>query len=380
MKLLGKSKLLIVTASTVGVVAVGGAVASQTILASVKQTETELTVEAGDELNVSVEDCFKTSKFNYKNISFDTSAVDTKEVGEYDIKAAYKDNEYTIKVKVQDTKAPEVELTERHVYLSDLKDLSSIRYNVYDATEVTLAIAGMEKKAELDGITEETIAELEKAIVTPCDQEALANMTSVVDEEGVYSAALKFEDAHGNVHYEEIIVIYDKAEEEVPEEIPDDTSSDTPKEDKSEASNSSSSSSTSKPSNDSSSSANNNSSSSSSKPSGNTSSGANSGSNSSSSSSESKLNPQQQQLVNAGYYKIIPDGSGGYVVMVKGGESQYGHQLIEQYLDSIGKEAHGGWGQWLSSDNNQYMVGVEGKDIVDKIDPDDPESWDDFWG
>ena len=177
----GSTKLLIAGAVVVGVAAVGSVVGLTMHQSSIEQKVTEITLEAGDPLEVSVEDFFDTPKSNYKNVKLDTSAVDTLNVGEYDIKASYRDNDYVIKVKVQDTTAPEITLKARHVYMSDLTKPVEIEYEYYDATKVTMSLVGAEKIQEMKDITEDKVKILTDIIELPCDQEKLGKITTITE-------------------------------------------------------------------------------------------------------------------------------------------------------------------------------------------------------
>lgn len=389
-KLLGNRKLLVWTAVILGALLLSGVIVLTMHQSSIEQTKTEITLEAGEELQVSAEDFFKTAESNYRRIRLDSSAVDTANVGEYEIKAAFRDKEFVIKVKVVDTKAPEVTLRERHVYMSDLTKPVDIEFEYYDATKVEMSLAGAEKIQELEGVTEEKVKILTDIIEVPCDQEKLGKITSITEEEGILRGVLKFEDAYGNFFLEEIVIVYDKPDGEAapedanesdekedgktedkktpPNQTENNTSTNTGNTGNSEGSGGTTNPSTpSKPSE-------------SSKPS-----EPSKPEEPSTPSApeieepETSLTPGQQAAVNAGYYNVVPTPSGGYVVMVKVGESNKGHALIDDYLDSIGMERTGGYGCLIGDErNNQYMCGVGANEYREKTHADDP-SHPDFW-
>ena len=73
----------------------------------INQFKSETTVELGSECNIEVSEYFELgSKVDSSAIVFDTSAVDTNNVGDYVITVSFKKNTYSINVSVVDTTAP----------------------------------------------------------------------------------------------------------------------------------------------------------------------------------------------------------------------------------------------------------------------------------
>ena len=80
-----------------------------------KQIKDSVTIEAGKEYYFNTEDFFSSAN----GIRFNTVDVDTSRVGEYEVTATYKKKEYSIKVDVVDTTAPEFELVEDSIVTND---------------------------------------------------------------------------------------------------------------------------------------------------------------------------------------------------------------------------------------------------------------------
>ena len=206
-KLLGHKKLMFAGAVVAGALLLGGVLVLTMKQPKIEQIKNEIILEAGTELQLDAKEFFETAEENYDKIKFEKESVDTRAVGDYEVKATFRDKEFLIKVKVQDTIAPEVTLKARHVYMSDLKAPVDIEYEYYDASEVSVTLAGTEKIQGLEDITEKKVKVLTDIIKIPCDQEKLSKITSVTEEEGILRGVLKFEDACGNVQLEEILIV-----------------------------------------------------------------------------------------------------------------------------------------------------------------------------
>ena len=73
----------------------------------INQIKSETTVELGSDCNIEASEYFELgSKVDSSAIVFDTSAVDTNNVGDYVITVSFKKNTYSINVSVVDTTAP----------------------------------------------------------------------------------------------------------------------------------------------------------------------------------------------------------------------------------------------------------------------------------
>lgn len=111
-----------------------------------KQIEDSVTIEAGEELSLEAEDFFDSTD----GITFDTTDVDTSKVGEYEVTATYKNKDYSIKVSVKDTTAPEFELVQDSIVTNDVGslDAESLIASVEDVSETTTELKFDEKPTE----------------------------------------------------------------------------------------------------------------------------------------------------------------------------------------------------------------------------------------
>lgn len=179
----------------------------------IKQTATTTTVEAGQELSLKATDFFNIKEEKAGEIAFDTSKVDVNTVGEYDVTASYKKDSYTIKVTVEDTTAPSVELAQRFFITNDITavDPMAIVDGIYDSSEYTVKFIRFEKSGSLDVMTDKVLGDLVNNIPIPCDQKALAELGTeeIPTEEGIYRSVLAVTDAYGNTQLEEVAVILD---------------------------------------------------------------------------------------------------------------------------------------------------------------------------
>lgn len=350
----------------------------------VKQTKDTITVEAGEELNLKATDFLDIDKEKAEDVSIDSSEVDTSKVGEYQVIATYKDNKYTIKVVVKDTKAPIVELKESVVTISDFAELTEefLMKTVQDASEYEMSFVGYEKKAELDVVNDEYTESLKSEVVEEVSTEGLVN--EVPTEEGVYRSILKFVDKYENETLVEVHIIYD-APDPVVEETTTETNTTTQNGGSTNNSKGNGGSTTSNSGNKNNSS--NKGTNSGSTNSGNTTTNNGSSNNSGSTNSGNTTNngstgltgqgepmtPAQQAAVNAGYYKVATS-SKGYSVMVHGGEYEKGMKILEDYLATLGYERIGGSGAWINSANDQYGVYVD-FDEIKEIETEDNIVW-----
>lgn len=77
-----------------------------------KQLSKKATIELGNEDALKVSDFLDLSKDELKNAKLNTKDVDFFKVGDYTATITYNKKDYTIKVKVKDTTAPEVKLSD----------------------------------------------------------------------------------------------------------------------------------------------------------------------------------------------------------------------------------------------------------------------------
>lgn len=346
----------------------------------VKQTKDTITVEAGEELNLKATDFLDISKKKADDVSIDTSEVDTTQVGEYQVVATYKDNKYTIKVVVKDTKAPIVELKESVVTISDFAELKDALFvdTVYDASKYETSFAGYKKVAELSELNDEFVAVLEKGVN---DLEDVELATEVPTEEGIYRSALKFTDKYENETLVNVYIVFDSPDPVVEEEVKNETTvTQSEPNSNSDKGNSGNKNNTSNKNTNSGSTTNN---SNSTTNSGNSGSTTNNGSanNSISNSNNGQqtntsgrpLTVNQSAVRQAGYYKVVQT-SEGYAVMVHGGEGVKGEQLLLDYLKPLGYYGLV-TGSWIDNSLDQYGCYVSYSNLR-KIETEDNIVWD----
>ena len=181
---------------------------------TVKQTKNSLEHEAGEELVLEAKDFFAAEEDILAEMKIDASEVNANRVGEYEATATYKSKKYTIDVKVVDTTAPKVTFAHRYVFANDAAnvDLSDMLESTLDASECTVKLVRFERKENLGVMDEKALKTFTDAINTYAKAEELQALgtTDIPTEEGVYRAVLEVADAHGNVTYEEIVLILDK--------------------------------------------------------------------------------------------------------------------------------------------------------------------------
>lgn len=83
------------------------AISSMTACGDAKQVSKSVTVELGKEDGVKATDVLDISKKQAKDAKVDVKKVDFLKEGTYDASVTYKDKDYSFKVKIKDTKAPE---------------------------------------------------------------------------------------------------------------------------------------------------------------------------------------------------------------------------------------------------------------------------------
>lgn len=141
-----------------------------------KQIKDSVTIEAGKEYYFNTEDFFSSAD----GIRFNTVDVDTSRVGEYDVTATYKNKEYNITVKVEDTTAPEFELVQDSIVTNDIGslDAESLIASVEDVSKTTAELK-FDEEPEEDGdytasvvVTDEYGNSSEKSISVAVDTTA----------------------------------------------------------------------------------------------------------------------------------------------------------------------------------------------------------------
>lgn len=187
------------------------------------QTKKELKVELGsiETLNIDVKDYFKVDDETVKELTIDTSKVDVKTVGTYEVYVTFNEKTYTIKVIVEDTKAPKVEMAERIVYTNNIKSVEpgKLVKDVTDESECTVKLIRYEKADTLSEMNELAVKNLLSTIITPGIAEELKNLgtTDIPTEPGLYRGVVEIADTYGNASYEEIYVVFDTTGAEINE-------------------------------------------------------------------------------------------------------------------------------------------------------------------
>lgn len=324
----------------------------------VRQIRDEVTVEAGQELDFSGQDFFEASGRELEKIVFDLTRVDAGRAGSYLAQAIIGKKRYDITVHVADRTPPMVELRGRVVFTDDLRayDPMELIAGVYDASDYKVALARYAWEGELRETSDPGWDSLEALMLAPLNQEELGSLGSeeIPKKAGIYRGVLEVTDAFENVWREQLWIVLEPGESRravakgpAPEEAEKrkGISSSKPAEPKEAAD-------TEEP--------------------------RDSGASETAGDPveppsrqpedpdyyDSHLEEGQLAAIQAGYYQVVPDPRyGGYIVMVHGGEGSYGTQLIRAYLASIGCEAVGGSGDWISMDADQYAVYVTAEEV-----------------
>lgn len=90
-------------------------VSSMTGCGSTKLTKSSITIELGNEDAIKISDFMDLSKDELKSAKLNTKDVDFFKVGNYKATISYKDKDYDIKVKVKDTVAPKITVSDNIV-------------------------------------------------------------------------------------------------------------------------------------------------------------------------------------------------------------------------------------------------------------------------
>lgn len=163
-----------------------------------KQIKDSVTIEAGKEYYFNTEDFFSSAD----GIRFNTVDVDTSKVGEYEVTATYKNKEYNITVKVEDTTAPEFELAQDNIVTNDLEslDAESLIASIEDVSKTTAELKFDEEPKE-DGdytasvvVTDEYGNSAEKSITVVLD-------TTAPTISGIEDATVSVEPTVESLHY-----------------------------------------------------------------------------------------------------------------------------------------------------------------------------------
>ena len=163
-----------------------------------KQIKDSVTIEAGKEYYFNTEDFFSSAD----GIRFNTVDVDTSRVGEYDVTATYKNKEYNITVKVEDTTAPEFELVQDSIVTNDIGslDAESLIASVEDVSKTTAELK-FDEEPEEDGdytasvvVTDEYGNSAEKSITVVLD-------TTAPTISGIEDATVSVEPTVESLHY-----------------------------------------------------------------------------------------------------------------------------------------------------------------------------------
>lgn len=178
----------------------------------IEQTKTTATLEAGEKFEFKPNEYFEglPEDVKTKDFKIDDSKLDNTKPGKYDVKITYDKEEYKIKVKVEDTIAPEVS----EVETIRTNDLTNIEKNetikVEDATETTVTIDRYEKVSDnttdWQNIVSQNVTDDKSNDDNFKDREAF---TPEANADGIYTAVLKAEDLGKNKTEKEIAIVYD---------------------------------------------------------------------------------------------------------------------------------------------------------------------------
>ena len=216
-----KKKLLAALLLTVAVTMTG---------CGIKQINDTITVEAGENVVFNAKDFFNVKEEQATQFTFDVSNFDNTKVGEYEVVASFKDDNYTIKVIVEDTTMPDVVMAERFAFVNDASkvDVEALIDSIYDASEYETTVERYEEYAELTVVNENQMEQYmedipdDAAVKVESYQETLSQKgtTEVPVAEGVYKTVMAVTDAYGNVAYEPFYMVLDKTGASI-EELPD---------------------------------------------------------------------------------------------------------------------------------------------------------------
>ena len=179
------------------------------------QTKKELRIELGsvETLNLDRKEFFKVDEDTIEDLTFDTSGVDVNAVGTYNVTVKYNGRTYSIKVIVEDTTVPKVEMAERIVYTNNIATIEADKLikNVTDKSDCTAKLIRFEKTGTLSVMDELTVNNLLEKINTPGNAKELNALGSeaVPTEQGLYRSVVEIADVHGNAAYEEVYVVLD---------------------------------------------------------------------------------------------------------------------------------------------------------------------------
>ena len=123
----------------------------------INQIKSETTVELGSECNIEVSEYFELgSKVDSSAIVFDTSAVDTNNVGDYVITVSFKKNTYSINVSVVDTTAPILSVKENIEPVERGNSITASDYaEVDDKSDVNIFWVAEDGETDTIDITED---------------------------------------------------------------------------------------------------------------------------------------------------------------------------------------------------------------------------------
>ena len=123
----------------------------------INQFKSETTVELGSECNIEVSEYFELgSKVDSSAIVFDTSAVDTNNVGDYVITVSFKKNTYSINVSVVDTTAPILSVKENIEPVERGNSITASDYaEVDDKSDVNIFWVAEDGETDTIDITED---------------------------------------------------------------------------------------------------------------------------------------------------------------------------------------------------------------------------------
>jgi len=176
-----------------------------------KQKTYEVTLEMGENYVFDACAIFGVDEAEAEKYVPVLETLDTNTAGKYEVKVVKGTTEYTVIYTVEDTKAPEVKMKQRYIFVNnvDTADLSVLA-NVRDASDTKETLCKFEFIEVYKALGADAGKKYAKSIVDTNDvNKLLQRLDDTVGADGVYSAVYLVEDAYGHKTAKEVIVIYD---------------------------------------------------------------------------------------------------------------------------------------------------------------------------
>ena len=204
------------------VTALAGASLASCGRVTVRQTATQLNIEAGEDFTINMNDHFEKSNgedITAEDYTMDATSVDTRTPGTYDMTVTFGKDTYTIGVVVADTTAPEVSLNESTVtdgYIcTNTLDIAYDEYVTAEDRTATTLSGTYVKVQEAEVMSEEVLTSvMEKTANGDFEAGSTAEFVKqnayVCRTEGVYTYYARVYDMAGNYSNAGCVVYLDK--------------------------------------------------------------------------------------------------------------------------------------------------------------------------